>query len=308
MNIESICKDKILIYKKEYDMKGIWLPIITPFKNDEFDIKSYKRMIDYYISQGISGIIPAGTTGESPALLDYEMELLLHTTLEYVNGRVPVFFGHGGNYTKKVIKGLDRLHHTGVKGILSVCPYYNRPNQAGIVEHFSAISESTDLEILMYNIPYRTGRNMENETILKLAEKENIVALKDASGDFTQSTELLMHKPENFSILSGEDPTLFASLALGGDGGIVASAHLNTSKYMDLYNYFQKNELAKAKGVWDKLYPIIPYLFNEPNPAPLKHILKEMHLIDCGELRLPMTPCTDEYMKILAPFIQQLVR
>lgn len=285
-------------------MKGIWLPIITPFKNDEMDLQSYRELIDHYISQGISGIIPAGTTGESPALMDYEMELLLHTTMEHVNGRVPVFFGHGGNFTKKVIKGLDRLHKTGVKGILSVCPYYNRPNQQGIYEHFNAISESTDLDILLYNIPYRTGRNMTNETIFKLAERDNIIALKDACGDFAQSTALLMNKPENFSILSGEDPTLFASLALGGDGGIVASAHLNTDLYVKMYDHFKENDLAKAQDVWSKLYPVIPYLFKEPNPAPIKHLLKQMDKIDSEELRLPMTPCTPEYKEVLSRFYQ----
>lgn len=287
-------------------MKGIWLPIITPFKNDEIDLVSYKRMINHYISQGISGIIPAGTTGESPALMDYELDLLLHTTMEYVDGRVPVYFGHGGNFTKKVIKGLSRIENSGVQGILSVCPYYNRPNQEGILQHFNAISQSTDLDMILYNIPYRTGRNMENKTILRLAENQNIIALKDASGNFAQSTDLLMHKPDGFSILSGEDATLFASLALGADGGILASAHLNTKKYLDMFQAFKGNNLSEAKLIWDQLYPIIPYLFKEPNPAPLKYLLTILGLIDAGELRLPMTPCSKEYKEILNKFFDHL--
>ncbi len=287
-------------------MKGIWLPIITPFKNDEIDLISYKRMINHYISQGISGIIPAGTTGESPALMDYERDLLLHTTLEYVDGRVPIYFGHGGNFTRKVIKGLSRLENSGIQGILSVCPYYNRPNQEGILQHFTSISESTDLNIILYNIPYRTGRNMETDTILRLAEKDNIIALKDASGNFVQSTDILMKKPEGFSILSGEDVSLFASLALGGDGGIVASAHLNTAKYLDMFHAFEANNLDKGKIIWDELYPIIPYLFKEPNPAPLKYLLTILGLIDSGELRLPMTPCSKEYKEQLNKFFDHL--
>lgn len=274
-------------------MNGIWLPIITPFKKDELDLKSYKHMIDYYISQGISGIIPMGTTGESPALSQYEKELLLNTTLEQVNGRVPILFGHGGNYTKKVVEELAYLENSGIDGILSVCPYYNRPSQEGIFQHFLAISNSTDLDILLYNIPYRTGRNMENETLIKLAEFSNIIGVKDACGDFSQTTSLLMNKPNDFSILSGEDYSLFGSLALGGDGGIVASAHLNTAKYIALYNAFAKNDLLEAKKIWSDLYPIIPYLFKEPNPAPIKYLLNLLDIIETDELRLPMTKISE---------------
>lgn len=283
-------------------MDGIWLPIITPFKEDHIDITSYKKMIDHYIEAGITGILPMGTTGESPALDDYEKELLLNITLEYVNGRVPVFFGHGGNYTNKVIKNLRRLEHSGIDGILSVCPYYNRPSQEGIYEHFSAIADSTDLDMLIYNIPYRTGRNIENETLFRLAEKENIIGVKDASGDFSQSTDLLMNRPEDFSIMSGEDLTLFSSLALGADGGIVASAHLHTSLYLDLVQAFKESDLIKAKKIWNKLFPIIPYLFKEPNPAPIKYILSSQHLIDTDDIRLPLMTCSDELKEELNQF------
>lgn len=283
-------------------MKGIWLPIITPLKNDEIDLNSYHKMIDYYIEQGIDGIIPMGTTGESPALDDYEKELLLNLTMEYVDGRVPVFFGHGGNYTKKVIKNLKRIEKSGINGILSVCPYYNRPSQEGIIEHFNAISESTDLDIILYNIPYRTGRDMENETIFKLAEKSNIIGLKDASGDFSKSTDILMNRPDNFSIMSGEDLTLFSSLALGADGGIVASAHLYTSMYLELVEAFKQSDLITAKKIWNKLFPIIPYLFKEPNPAPIKFLLSSLGLIETDDIRLPLVTCSDSLKEELKQF------
>jgi len=284
-------------------MKGIWLPIITPFKEDTIDVKSYKTLIDHYIDKGISGIIPMGTTGESPALDDYEKELLLNITMEYVNGRVPVFFGHGGNYTNKVIKNLKRIENSGIDGILSVCPYYNRPSQEGIYEHFHAISESSDLDILVYNIPYRTGQNIENETLFKLAEKSNIIGVKDASGDFSQSTDLLMNRPDNFSIMSGEDLTLFSSLALGGDGGIVASAHLYTTLYLDLVEAFNKSDFKKAKKIWNKLFPIIPYLFKEPNPAPIKYLLKSLNMIDTDDIRLPLVKCSQTLRNELDQFM-----
>jgi 4-hydroxy-tetrahydrodipicolinate synthase len=244
-----------------------------------------------------------GTTGESPALDDYEKESLLNITMEYVNGRVPVFFGHGGNYTKNVIKNLRRIENSGIDGILSVCPYYNRPSQEGIYEHFNAISESTDLDILLYNIPYRTGRNIENETLLKLAKKDNIIGVKDASGDFNQSTDLLMNRPDNFSIMSGEDLTLFSSLALGADGGIVASAHLYTSLYLDLIDSFNKNDLKKAKKIWNKLFPIIPYLFKEPNPAPIKYLLRSLNKIETDDIRLPLLACSHSLKEELNQFM-----
>lgn len=284
-------------------MKGIWLPIITPLKDNHIDINSYKKMLDYYIDKGITGIIPMGTTGESPALDDYEKELLLNITMEYVNGRVPVFWGHGGNYTHKVIKNLKRIENSGIDGILSVCPYYNRPSQEGIYQHFSAIAESTDLDILLYNIPYRTGRNIENETLFKLAQKHNIIGVKDASGDFSKSTDLLMHRPSDFCVMSGEDLTLFSSLALGANGGIVASAHLYTSHYLDLIDAFDKNDLKKAKKIWNKLFPIIPYLFKEPNPAPIKYLLHSLDLIESDDIRLPLVTCSDSLKEELNGFM-----
>jgi len=283
-------------------MKGIWLPIITPFKDDQIDLVSYKKMIDYYIEQGITGIIPMGTTGESPTILDYEKELLLYTSLEYVDGRVPVYFGHGGNATKKVIKGLKTLNKTGISGILSVSPYYNRPNQAGIYEHFKAINDSTNLDILMYNIPYRTGRSMTNETLFRLAELDNIIGVKDSSGDFNNTNELLMTRPQGFSVLSGEDVTLFSAMCLGGDGGVVASAHLNTAKYVAMYKAIQANNVQEAARIWKEIYPVIPYLFKEPNPAPIKYLLAKQGLIDSDKLRLPMTECSPEYKLVLDRF------
>jgi 4-hydroxy-tetrahydrodipicolinate synthase len=259
-------------------------------------------MIDYYISQGITGIIPMGTTGESPALSDYEKELLLNTTLEHVNGRIPIFFGHGGNYTKKSIQELKGIEASGIDGILSVCPYYNRPSQDGIYEHFAALANSTDLDILLYNVPYRTGRNIENETVYKLAEIDNIIGIKDACGDFAQTTDLLMNKPAGFSVLSGEDYSFFSSLALGADGGVVASAHFYTHQYISMYQAFVDGDIINAKKIWNDLYPIIPYLFKEPNPAPIKYLLNLLDIIETDELRLPMTKISESLKLTLNAF------
>jgi 4-hydroxy-tetrahydrodipicolinate synthase len=274
--------------------KGVWLPIITPFKDDKIDYISYKRLIDYYVNKGISGIIPLGTTGEVPVLSDFEFEEMIENTMLYVNGRLPVYIGIGGNYTAQVIKKIKIAEYYDIQGILSVCPYYNKPGQDGIYAHFKSIAESTYLNIILYNIPYRTGVNMENETVRKLSEIDNIVGLKDASGDIKTTLALLMNPPKNFSILTGEDILFYITLALGGQGGILASSHLKTELFVDVYNKVKNNEIDAALAAWKKLYEFIPLLFKEPNPAPIKYCLKKQGLIDSAELRLPLTQISDQ--------------
>lgn len=285
-------------------ISGVWLPIITPFKNDTVDFSSYKRLIDYYITKGISGLIPLGTTGESPAISDEEYEAIVDKTLEYVHGRVPVFIGLGGNYTKKVLKSLHTLSKYQVDGILSVCPYYNRPDQRGIYQHFQQISEATDLKIIIYNIPYRTGRNIENETIYKLAELKNIVGIKDSCGDIKQSMELLLNPPKDFSILTGEDILYYTTLTLGGDGGILAAAHLKTEEFVSIYQMTRNNNHQEALAKWVNLAEFIPLLFAEPNPAPIKYALHKMGLIDSSEIRLPLVEVSEKMADKLTKVLQ----
>lgn len=278
-------------------IEGVWLPVITPFLNDEIDLGSYRQLIDYYIPKGISGIIANGTTGESPVLSEAEFEMLAYKTVEYTNGRVPVFFGIGGNYTKEVVHKIRLAEKAGIEGILSVSPYYNRPDQRGIYEHFRMISENTDLPVILYNIPYRTGRNIENETVHRLSELKNIVGIKDASGNINQTLELLSNRPDNFSILTGEDIFYFTSLAHGSDGGILASSHVHTEKFLEIYRLMKENNYQQALKVWNQLTGIIPLLFKEPNPAPLKYILQKQNLIQSGELRLPLVEISEGLQK-----------
>lgn len=274
-------------------IQGVYVPLITPFANDKVDYDSYKRMLDHYLSKNISGIIPLGTTGESPTISEYEYEEIIEKTMEYNNGRVPVYIGIGGNNTKKVISQLKLAEKYKADGILSVCPYYNRPDQRGIYEHFLRISEATDLNIIIYNIPYRTGRNIENDTIYRLAELENMVALKDSCGDIKQTANLLLNPPKNFSILTGEDVLFYITLTLGGDGGILASAHLNTEDFVDVYNAVKNNNHQLALEKWKILAKFIPLLFEEPNPAPIKYCLNKLGIISSQEVRLPLTEITD---------------
>ncbi|MDP4090635.1 MAG: 4-hydroxy-tetrahydrodipicolinate synthase [Bacillota bacterium] len=278
-------------------LTGVWLPIITPFLNDSVDFESYKNLIDCYIPKGISGIMPLGTTGEGPTISESEFEELVEKTMEYVNGRVPVFIGLGGNNTLKVVKQVKTLEKYMVNGILSVSPYYSRPDQRGIYEHFLRISEATDLDIVVYNIPYRTGRNIENSTIHKLAELKNLVGIKDSCGDIKQSTELLLNPPKNFSILTGEDVLFYTTLLLGGHGGILASSHIRTEDFVQVYKDIQNNDHKAALEKWRGLHKFIPMLFEEPNPAPIKYYLHKHGLIKSSEVRLPLMDITDNLKK-----------
>jgi 4-hydroxy-tetrahydrodipicolinate synthase len=271
---------------------GVWLPVVTPFYNDAVDLKSYKKLIDYYIDKKIDGFIPLGTTGESPVIEEYEFETIIDKTMEFVGGRVPVIIGAGGNYTKKLINRLKIIEKYNAGGVLSVSPYYNRPDQRGIFEHFRCIAESTGLDIVVYNIPYRTGRNIENDTIYKLAEIRNIVGLKDSCGDMKQTMALLQNPPPDFSIMTGEDVLFYSTLLLGGSGGILASAHMKTDEFIAVYNKIEANDHQGALSIWKNLATMIPLLFEEPNPSPLKYCLSKMSLIASPETRLPLLSIT----------------
>lgn len=284
-------------------IEGIWLPIVTPFSDDEVDFKSYKRLIDYYIDKGISGLIPLGTTGEIPTISHYEYEEIIEKTMEYTKGRVPVYIGLGGNNTFKVLKQLKIVEKYDIEGILSVSPYYNRPSQKGIYEHYLRISEATDLNIIIYNIPYRTGKNIENETLYRLAELENVVGLKDACGDIKQTMSLLMNPPDNFSILTGEDMFFYLTLALGGQGGILASSHLYTKEFIEVYKKAKENDFKSAFNTWQGLSKFIPLLFEEPNPSPIKYCLNRLGLIDSEETRLPLMSISEELAEKLEKFL-----
>ncbi|MCR4943385.1 MAG: 4-hydroxy-tetrahydrodipicolinate synthase [Clostridium sp.] len=280
-------------------IEGIWLPIVTPFKEGEVDLVSYEKLLNHYISQGITGVMTLATTGETPTLTELEYEKVLDKTIEICKDKIKVFAGVGGNNTKAVIDKVKVVEKHGVQGILSVSPYYNRPDQRGIYEHFNAISENTDLDIVLYNIPYRTGRNIENETLFKLAEKKNIIGVKDASGDFNKTIDLLLNRPENFSVLSGEDMYFYNSMLLGGNGGVMASAHLHTKDFIKVYNDIKNNDHKKALETWKDLAKMIPLLFKEPNPTPIKYLLDKKGLIDSGEVRLPLVEISDELKKEL---------
>ena len=268
---------------------GVWLPAITPFANGEIDYEAYERLVDHYVKIGVTGVIPLGTTGESPTIDEEETERVVERTVAAVAGRVPIVVGVGGNDTRKAVKAVKRLQRHPVQGILSVCPYYNRPSQDGMREHFRRIAEATDRPILIYNIPYRTGVNLTNDTLLGLAEIPNIAGVKDSSGSMTQSLELLRQRPDGFAVLTGEDAYFYTMLAHGGDGGILAAAHVETAVFLTVYERMAANDHQGARKAWSRVEPLVPLLFKEPNPVPIKHCLWRQGLIGSPECRLPLT-------------------
>jgi len=270
-------------------LSGVWLPIVTPFHGGAVDFVSYEKLIEHYLAAGISGLFPLGTTGESPTLDDEESEALIECTLGIVAGRVPVFVGIGSNATAKTLKMLRRFERFDFAGIVSVCPYYNRPSQDGIREHFRQIAAATDKQIAIYNIPYRTGVNLANDTLLELAERSNIVGVKDSSGNLAQSIELLRRRPTGFSVMTGEDNYYYTMLAHGGDGGILASAHLATATFVSVYKRMLANDHHGARRLWSDLETTVPLLFREANPMPIKYCLWRQGLLRSPECRLPLT-------------------
>ena len=274
-------------------IKGLWLPLITPFKDGEVDFASYRKLIDHYLAFGVDGLFPLGTTGESPVLDDDETDALVEATLEAARGRVPVLVGVGGNDTRKVEKTLKRLDRHRFQGIVSVCPYYNRPSQDGLVAHFRRIAEATDRDVVIYNIPYRTAVNLSNDSLLELAQVRNIVGVKDSSGSLAQSLDLLARKPTGFSVLTGEDALYFTMLAHGAEGGILASSHVMTERFIEMRDRFAENDLAGARRAWAPLAELVPLLFAEANPMPIKHLLWQQGLIASPECRLPLTKISE---------------
>jgi 4-hydroxy-tetrahydrodipicolinate synthase len=204
-----------------------------------------------------------------------------------------------------VIKTIRRVERWGFPGIVSVCPYYNRPGQDGLRAHFTAISEATDRQILIYNIPYRTSVNLANETVMRLAELKNVVGIKDSAGNIAQSLELLANKPSGFSVLTGEDHLFLAMLCSGADGGILASSHVATDRFVEIARLVAANNHRDARAIWTPLLQLIAKLFEEANPMPLKHCLWRQGLIASPECRLPLTSISPRLRGELDRWLQQ---
>ena len=268
--------------------EGVFVPNVTPFLDGSVDEASLRRLVDYLIEEGISGLVPCGTTGESATLSHEEHVEVIKIVANQAAGRVPVIAGVGTNdtrETKGILKGVDALD---LSGYLVVGPYYNRPSQEGIIEHYRAISGETEKPILIYNIPSRTGRNIEVGTIANLSRIPNIVGVKDASGDICQTMDIIAQTQDDFTVLSGEDYLMFLLSCLGGKGGIMASAHVVPGKFLSMYEMVKEGRPKEARELHYQLLPLMRTMFREPNPAPVKCAMKLLGIIESDELRLPM--------------------
>ncbi len=272
---------------------GVWVPLVTPFRQGRVDEASLRNLVEHLVAQGVAGLVALGTTGECPVVSPEEHLEIARVAKDAAAGRVPLLVGAGGPDPRKVIALAQALEELGVDGLLSVCPYYVRPSQAGIRAHFEALADATSLPIVLYNIPCRTGVNMENSTIRALAERRNIVGLKDACGNLSQSMDLLADPPRDFAILTGEDALFYVMLTLGAHGGFLASAHHATAQFVEVWRRVQANDHSAARVLWHPLARAISLLFAEPNPAPIKYLLFAHGLIASSEVRLPLVPVSE---------------
>ncbi|MCW8085741.1 4-hydroxy-tetrahydrodipicolinate synthase [Sabulicella glaciei] len=276
--------------------EGLWLPLVTPFREGQLDETSLRRLVRHYAEQPIDGLILAATTGEGLSLDEEEVERLVFVvaeTLAAAGRPLPLLLGLSGSDTRKVAKGLARSTAWPLDGYLVTCPSYTRPSQEGMIGHFSTLADAAARPVMIYNIPYRTGVNLGNAAMLELAAHPNIVGVKDCSADMAQSFELLRRKPPGFAVLTGEDAFFHPMLAQGADGAILASAHVETCRFAAVWARMRAGDAAGALAAWHAICDLPRLLFAEPSPAPLKHWLWRAGLIDSPELRLPMLPASD---------------
>ncbi|MBW8728693.1 MAG: 4-hydroxy-tetrahydrodipicolinate synthase [Inquilinus limosus] len=283
---------------------GLWLPLITPFRDGALDESSLRRLVRHYAAGPVDGLILAATTGEGMTLDAGETERVVAIAAEEC--RLPLYLGLSGSDTRKLAKELTRTVAWPVEGYLIACPYYVRPSQEGLERHFSALADATDRPILIYNIPYRTGVNLGNDAMLHLAEHPNIVGVKDCCADARQSFELLRDRPAGFSVLTGEDALFYTALTQGAEGGILAAAHVETASFAAIRTRLLAGDQPGALAAWRDLSELPRLLFAEPSPAPIKHWLWRSGLIASPELRLPMTGVSDALAARLDREIERL--
>jgi len=276
---------------------GIHIPVVTPFKEGEFDRDTMALLIDRLIEAGVNGIAPCGTTGESATLSHPEHRQVIEFTVQAAAKRAQVIAGTGSNSTAEAIALTQHAEGAGAEAALVICPYYNLPTQQGLVEHFRAVADATSLPIIMYNIPKRTGVNMEAATTIELSRVPNIVGIKEASGDLNQIMAIIAGT-EDFNVLTGDDALLYPLCALGGHGGIMAAAHIATEQWVRLWRCVEAGELTEARKLHYHLLPLVKALFYETNPTPLKAAL-EMLGIPVGNPRAPLLPAMQQCRQAL---------
>ena len=288
-------------------LKGTGVALVTPFKKDKsIDFTSLENLIDIQIAGGLDYLVTLGTTGESVVLSDEEKIEVFNCTVKKVNGRVPIVIGIGGNDTGAVIKSFGKFDLSKVVAILSVSPYYNKPSQEGLYQHYIALADAAPKPILLYNVPGRTGRNMTAATTLRLASHPNIAGIKEAVSELTQMIAILKDRPSDFLVVSGDDEMVMAQMACGCDGVISVAANAFAKPFSDMIRFAMAGDFSMAKRVNDLLAEGYTYMFEENNPAGIKAFMFEQGLIE-NELRLPLVPVSAPLQAKIHNYLQRYI-
>lgn len=286
-------------------MKGSLVAIVTPMhESGELDLERFRTLIDFHVAQGTDGIVVAGTTGESPTIDFDEHHLLIRIAVEHAAGRVPVLAGTGANSTREAIDLSIYAKDAGADASLSVVPYYNKPTQEGLYQHFRAVAEAVDIPQILYNVPGRTVADIANDTTLRLAQIPNIIGIKDATGDIGRGSDLLRRAPPDFAVYSGDDVSALALLLLGAHGVISVTANVAPKLVHEMCVAAFAGDLVAARAVNNKLLGLHLDLFIEANPIPVKWALAQMGLIGAS-LRLPLTPLSAQCHQVVREAMHQ---
>jgi len=291
-----------------HQFSGTGVAIVTPFNtNGSIDFDSLVNLVEFQISNGINYLVVMGTTGEAATLDKEEKKAVIDQVIKINNNRVPIVIGIGGNNTHEVVNSIKSFHaYKDIAGILSVAPYYNKPSQEGLYQHYKCISEVSPVPVILYNVPGRTAVNISAETTLRLANDfENIVAVKEASGNMEQIMDIINNKPSDFAVISGDDALTFPMVCIGASGVISVVANAYPKEFSAMVNAALNSEIEKAKRLHYKLFEIIQNLFTEGNPAGIKAILSINKLIK-NHFRLPMTGVSDQHYSKLENLINQI--
>jgi 4-hydroxy-tetrahydrodipicolinate synthase len=277
---------------------GAFTALITPFRNGAVDVEALESLVELQIKQGIHGLVPCGTTGETPAMSEAEDRLVIETVSRVADGRVPVVAGSGSNSTEMAIKYTKMAQEAGADGSLQVSPYYNKPTQEGLYRHFAAVAESTDLPVLLYNIPGRTAVTIEAHTMARLAEVPNVVGVKESTLSMNMVSDIRQLCGEEFDILSGDDPMILPLMALGGVGAVAVSSNVAPGAVSDMVNAALEGNWERARELHYELLPLFRALFVETNPIPVKTAASLLGFCS-DEMRLPLVPMEGENLDLL---------
>jgi len=278
--------------------EGSIVAIVTPFKNGEVDEAKLKELLEFHIQNGTNGIVPCGTTGESPTLSHEEHEQVIDLTVETINGRIPVIAGTGSNSTAEALRLTKHAKESGADGSLLITPYYNRPTQKGLYEHYMKLADSVDIPMIIYNVPSRTGTDILPETLAKLAEHENIVGIKEATGELKRSSEIVQACGKDFILLSGDDVVTLPMMSVGGKGVISVVANIAPADVSAMCSAVKAGDFQKAQELHYKILPLSIDLFIETNPIPVKTAMKLMGMLN-GEMRLPLASMIESNLATL---------